>query len=42
MGSFGESDVIDNDLINATELYLMSALKGKDVSLKMFDEYRYH
>ena len=42
LDSFGESVVIDNDLINVTEEYLISVLKGKDVSLKMFDEYRYH
>ena len=42
LDSFGESDVIENDLINATEEYLISVLKGKDVSFKTFDEYRYH
>ena len=42
LNSFGENDVIDNDLINATEEYLMSVLKGKDVSIKTFDEYIYH
>ena len=42
LDSFGESDEIDNDLINATEEYLMSVLKGKNVSFKTFDEYRYH
>ena len=34
LDSFGESDVIDNDLINATEEYLMSVLKGKDAPVK--------
>ena len=42
MDSFRESEVIDNDLINATAEYLMSVLKGKDVSFKTFDEYIYH
>ena len=42
LDSFGESDVIGNDLINATEEYLMSVMRGKDVSFKTFDEYRYH
>ena len=40
--SFEKSDVIDNNLINTTEEYPMSVLKGKDVSFKTFDEYRYH
>ena len=34
--------MIDNVLINATEEHLMSVLKGKDVSFKTVDEYRYH
>ena len=42
LNSFGENDVIDNDLINATEEYLMSVLTRKDVSFKTFDEYIYH
>ena len=40
--SFGESDVIDNDMINATEEYLLPVLKGKDLSFRTFDEYIYH
>ena len=42
LDSFGESDVIDNDLINATEEYLMSLQKGKSIYFKTFDEYIYH
>ena len=42
LDSFRGSDVIDNDLINATEEYLMSVLKGKNVSFKTYDEYVYH
>ena len=42
LDSFEESDMIENDLINATEAYFTSVLKGKDVSFKTFDEYRYH
>ena len=42
LDSFGESDVTDNDLINATEEHLMSVLKRKEVSFKTFDEYGYH
>ena len=34
LDSFGESDVIDNDLINAAEEYLMSLLKGNMYPLK--------
>ena len=34
LDSFVESDVIDNDLINAAEEYLMSVLKGKMYPLK--------
>ena len=40
--SLGESDLTDNDLINTTEEYQMSVLKGKNVSFKRFHGYKYH
>ena len=40
LDSFGESKVTNNELF-ANE-YVMSVLKGKDISLKTFDECRYH
>lgn len=40
--NFGERYVIGNALINPTEEYLMSSIKGKDIPFKSFDEYKSH